>query len=171
MVTRIPRLFGFLAFMVLVFPDFVFVFAWTVITLFSPHSRFFDNTLGIRLRKTLEFGVLVFPYSFVAQTVKVILVQYCFVAWTVKVLVLYSQDQSQDCTEGWAFLRSLCVYFAVRFGVSYPTNGVKECYTKALEDRGLTDACFSSSSQKAFSLGGMYRRYAAFFSGLLWAEI
>lgn len=46
-----------------------------------------------------------------------------------------------------------------RFGVSYPTNGVKECYTKALEDRGLTDACFSSSSQKAFSLGGMYRRY------------
>lgn len=54
-----------------------------------------------------------------------------------------------------------------RFGVSYPTNGVKECYTKALEDRGLTEACFSSSSQKAFSLGGMYRRYVKCYLFLL----
>ncbi|CAN0520914.1 unnamed protein product, partial [Ectocarpus sp. 12 AP-2014] len=29
-------------------------------------------------------------------------------------------------------------------GVTYPTNGVKECYTKALEERGVTEACFSS---------------------------
>ncbi|CAM9677210.1 unnamed protein product [Ectocarpus fasciculatus] len=43
-------------------------------------------------------------------------------------------------------------------GVTYPTNGVKECYTKALEERGVTEACFSSSTQKAFKLGGAYRR-------------
>lgn len=46
----------------------------------------------------------------------------------------------------------------LRSGVTYPSNDVKECYTKALEERGLTEACYSSSSQKAFSLGGMYRR-------------
>ncbi|CAM9851642.1 unnamed protein product [Ectocarpus sp. 6 AP-2014] len=43
-------------------------------------------------------------------------------------------------------------------GVTYPANGVKECYTKALEERGVTEACFSSSTQKAFKLGGAYRR-------------
>lgn len=48
--------------------------------------------------------------------------------------------------------------YPCRFGVTYPANGVKECYMKALEERGLTEACFSSSSQRVFSLGGMYRR-------------
>lgn len=48
--------------------------------------------------------------------------------------------------------------YSCRFGVKYPANGVRECYVKALEERGLTEACFSSSSQRVFSLGGMYRR-------------
>lgn len=46
-----------------------------------------------------------------------------------------------------------------RSGVKYPANLVKHSYTRALEERGLTEACFSSSSHKAFNLGGMYRRY------------
>lgn len=43
--------------------------------------------------------------------------------------------------------------------MTYPTNDVGECYKRALKERGLTEACFSSSSEKAFILGGMYRRY------------
>lgn len=46
-----------------------------------------------------------------------------------------------------------------RSGVTYPANGVAECYTRALEERGLTAACFSSSTQQSFNLGGAYRRW------------
>lgn len=45
-----------------------------------------------------------------------------------------------------------------RHEVTYPSNGVRECYTRALEERGLTEECFSSSTQKSFKLGGAYRR-------------
>eukprot|EP00752_Nemacystus_decipiens_P003898 g3578.t3 len=53
-------------------------------------------------------------------------------------------------------------------GVTYPSNGVAECYTRALEERGLTEACFSSSTQKSFNLGGAYRRLILVPKDLEW---
>ncbi|CAM9532147.1 unnamed protein product, partial [Choristocarpus tenellus] len=53
-------------------------------------------------------------------------------------------------------------------GIMYPTNGAKECFGKALEDRGLTFDCFNSSSEGAYHLGGAYRRLLVIPQDMKW---
>lgn len=68
---------------------------------------------------------------------------------------------AQVLCNGLAASMSCVVCRVSRHGIKYPANAVRECYTRALEERGLTEECYSSSTERAFTLGGMYRRYAS----------